>query len=219
MAFSERSSSEADEFPLHDLRAAIDSMPQAVLVLDREYRILYQNAAAKWMSALETGSSFADVQRAIERRTPDGRLIELEDGPVMRALRGETVENEELHIRNRDTGREFTAVYSAVPIRDNEGSVVRAVVNISDVTEQRRSEAAIRAGEARLQAIIDNLAEGLVVVDAQSRALTWNPAALRLHGHETLNRICPTWIASENCTRFELWTGRPCPLKTGRSNA
>jgi len=54
MAFSERSYSEPDEFPLHDLRPAIDSMPQAVLVLDREYRILYQNAAAKWMSALET---------------------------------------------------------------------------------------------------------------------------------------------------------------------
>src|SRR4051812_35354333 len=60
---------------------------KAVLVVDRQYGILYQNAAARRMSGLETGSTFVDVQRAIERRTPDGRLVELENGPVMRALR------------------------------------------------------------------------------------------------------------------------------------
>lgn len=46
------------------------------------------------------------------------------------------------------------------------------------------------ASEERLQSIIENLSEGLVVSDLSGNLLHWNPAALRLHGFETSEEWC-----------------------------
>jgi PAS domain S-box-containing protein len=46
-----------------------------------------------------------------------------------------------------------------------------------DVTERRRSEQAVRDSEAQLAAVLDNIAEGVVVTDPDSRFVYWNRAA------------------------------------------
>lgn len=56
-------------------------------------------------------------------------------------------------------------------------------VIFADITAQKRAQEALRESEERQRLILDNLAEGLIVVDADGQRLQWNKNALRLHGY------------------------------------
>jgi PAS domain S-box-containing protein len=162
--------------PLLDLRTAIDNMAEAVLVFDSDYTVLYQNAAAMALKQVSTGMGREEVERAIERRTPDGRLLSIDEAPVMRALRGESVRDEEIHLYSREQGSEHIVLYSASPIRDESGKVVRAVVNIRDITEQKRFERKSEEQESQLRVLFDSMGEPLFVADAATQRVTFNTA-------------------------------------------
>jgi PAS domain S-box-containing protein len=57
---------------------------------------------------------------------------------------------------------------------------------IRDITERKRAEEALRASETRLQAVTENLSEGLIVSSLDGRLLHWNRAGLEMHGFRTL---------------------------------
>ncbi len=51
----------------------------------------------------------------------------------------------------------------------------------ADITAQRAAQQALRDSEERQRLILDNLAEGLIVVDPEGRSLHWNHTALAMH--------------------------------------
>lgn len=51
-----------------------------------------------------------------------------------------------------------------------------------DLTARKRAEAALREVQARLEVVVENLGEGLIIAEPQGAFLHWNPAALRLLG-------------------------------------
>lgn len=53
----------------------------------------------------------------------------------------------------------------------------------TDITAQKKAEAALRESEEYLKCIIENLAEGLIVVDPDGTNLRWNRMALEMHGY------------------------------------
>jgi PAS domain S-box-containing protein len=72
----------------------------------------------------------------------------------------------------------------AMPIRDAEGRVVRWFGTNTDITGQLEIEQRLRESERRLAAIVENMTEGLIVVDPAGQTLHWNRAALRMRGYE-----------------------------------
>jgi PAS domain-containing protein len=97
-------------------------------------------------------------------------------------------------------GAEWPIADSAAPIRDDAGRVTGVVLVFREVTEQRRAEQAIRqhnellaqrvrertaqlhASEARLQAVLEQLVEGVVITDLSGQALYANRAAIDMLG-------------------------------------
>jgi PAS domain S-box-containing protein len=69
----------------------------------------------------------------------------------------------------------------AEPLRDAEGRIVQWFGTNTDVHEQRLEERARRETEQKLQAVMENISEGLVMCDASGQLLYWNPAARRMH--------------------------------------
>lgn len=55
-----------------------------------------------------------------------------------------------------------------------------------DISERQQAEERLRASEERLQAVTENLSEGLVVSDLTGQLLHWNRAGLEMHGYRSV---------------------------------
>jgi signal transduction histidine kinase len=81
--------------------------------------------------------------------TPSGRRLVPADWPLARAaLKGETVRDEQIHLR--PPGRpEIIIEANAAPVRDAQGRITAAVVVFQDITERRRADDALREADRR----------------------------------------------------------------------
>ncbi|MEO8379373.1 MAG: PAS domain S-box protein [Acidobacteriota bacterium] len=55
-----------------------------------------------------------------------------------------------------------------------------------DITERKRMENASREGDVRLQAVIENLTEGLIIASLDGQLLHWNRSSLEMHGYHDM---------------------------------
>lgn len=110
------------------------------------------------------------------------------------------------------------------PIRDRAGQVYRIAGIDEDISDRKKTEAALRESEKRLQAIIStlcdsearlqtivaNLLDGLLIVNRRGRVLFANPAAGKIFGYEPEDLIGVElgWPAIQNDT-IELTILRP----------
>jgi len=114
---------------------------------------------------------------------PDGRPYAPEDWPLARAVqKGEEVRDEETIILRGD-GTRGHFLLSAAPVRDPEGCIFAGVVTLSDVTERKRTEAALREAELRFRRILDSGIIGIVEWDASGALSGANDALLSMLGY------------------------------------
>ena len=75
------------------------------------------------------------------------------------------------------------------PILDADGKPELLLSSSRDITEQRNSAAALRESEERLETVVENISEGLVVSDLDGNLLHWNRAALEMLGFDSLAEV------------------------------
>ena len=93
---------------------------------------------------------------------------------------GETILNEE--VEELVEGQRKVILHSAAPIRDAMGTIRGAVGVLQDITEHKRLERELAERAAQLAAILESIADGLIVTDAQGRLLHLNLAYRTLLG-------------------------------------
>ncbi|WP_224371377.1 PAS domain-containing sensor histidine kinase [Hyalangium versicolor] len=188
------------------LEAVLLAMADGVVVFDMAGNIVLLNDAEAhihgFMSATEMQRDLAFFAEHYELSSDDQQPLPIEEWPVSRALRGQTFTHWKLRARQRDTGRQWHLLFSGVPVRDESGKQVLAVVITRDITahvntpERQRTEQALRAIEARahqaaakaeaesrlLDAVLEAAPAGIVVADASGRLVRMNPANERLWG-------------------------------------
>ncbi len=68
------------------------------------------------------------------------------------------------------------------PIQNREGEIEKALVIAADINEQKLAEAALRESEERYRTLIENIGEGVAVVDPDEVISFANPAAEQMFG-------------------------------------
>jgi PAS domain S-box-containing protein len=91
-----------------------------------------------------------------------------------RRVRGENAVYER-RFRRKDGQALWTAV-SAVALRDPDGKVTGAFAMLTDITERKRVEEALRESETLLKDVLDSLTAHIAVLDAQGQILLVNDA-------------------------------------------
>jgi signal transduction histidine kinase/CheY-like chemotaxis protein len=127
-------------------QATVENMLDPVTVCDAEGRATYMNRAYQRLIERPVAQDLAMEAHPdyYELYYPDGTLFPAMELPLQKAARtGEDVRDVEL-IQRSANGREFTAIFSAAPLRDGEGKVTGAVAVGRDITEQRRIERALK---------------------------------------------------------------------------
>jgi two-component system CheB/CheR fusion protein len=167
------------------LRTILNSLPVGVWVVDAEGTIIGVNHEAERIQGFphKENVGHANVHRlgGNERvvRT-DGTPYRPDELPIVRALRGETIPDEELTwITPSHTS---TVAIKAAPLTDPSGAIIGAVAAVQDLTNRRQTEAQLRHERDLSRTITDTLGEGLCTLDTEGRVTFVNPAAVQMLG-------------------------------------
>jgi PAS domain S-box-containing protein len=222
------------EHPAAPLEAIYNAMRDALAVFDMTgRRVLGNPALARLWGYADASQMETEVRKfpdIFSLRTLDGRELPFEEWPVNRILRGESIDNEELWVRRRDTGREWIISFRGQPARDENGSQILAVIVGRDVTEQKQAEQALRASHDTFRHLVEGSPFGVCAVDADFRLVQVSQGAQKVFENvrpligrdfaEALRIIWPEEFATEAIGHFRntLATGEPyhAPASTVR---
>jgi PAS domain S-box-containing protein len=126
---------------LYDILSnTINSMVDAVLVSGVTGNVVISNPAAERLMGIVSGLTPEEWVKPNEVIGPDGATLSLEERPLMRAARGELVENFAMSVRHRESNKMSYVIANGGPMRDGNGRITGAVVVYRDVTESREIE-------------------------------------------------------------------------------
>ena len=194
-----------------ELEAIIANMPIGIAIHGPDGHIMQMNRVGRQITSEEISPEMSPegVVEQFQLRYPDGRLIPLDDLPLPRALRGETVSEYEYMSSVRGE-RHF--VSSSAPIRNMAGEITSAIVMFTDITERRRAEELT----TRLGRILDASSNEIYVYDADTyRYLQVNASARRNLGYSAEEFAAMTSFAVKPRFTAESFAALLAPLRTG----
>ncbi len=161
---------------LSRLTAILDATPDAVAVFSLMGEVLYANTAAELHLQHVRRRDWTHAAHLLAPAS----VRQLRDVGFPRAIRRGLWQGE-VSMRNRG-GVARTMVQTLIAHRGPDGRVATVSTLLQDITEQKALQVRLAEGESRNRAIIDALAEGVVVQDRAGRTITWNASARRILG-------------------------------------
>lgn len=105
----------------------------------------------------------------------EGNVIPFENLPGVRALRGERVNNAKMFVRNPD--KEYYMDNSSTPIYDANGDFTMVVTCFHDITETMEQSKKIEEQKKELEAIIENISDGISIINSKGQYTLFNKSA------------------------------------------
>jgi signal transduction histidine kinase len=138
-----------------------------VIMINREgERLGYKNYKCNDLCKLQSHIKFFDM---------DGNDIPFDKMPRSRALKGEPVKNYKMMISKY--GKEYFVDNSAIPVYDEYGKLNMVISCFHDITESVLQSKKIEEQKIELHAIIENMSEGITILDDKGRHKLFNKAA------------------------------------------
>jgi PAS domain S-box-containing protein len=174
--------------------AVISSAATAIIATDKEGTITLFNAAAErllgWRSTemigQRTPECFHDggevVQRSAELSAALGRRIDPGFQTFVARLAEVPVDEHEWTYIRKD-GSKVPVLLSVSALRDSRDGITGYLGVALDVSARRKAEREMRHSETRLRAIVDNVIDSIITINAQGIIQSFNPAAERMFGY------------------------------------
>jgi len=157
------------------LAALVESSNDAIIGMDPTGVIVAWNPGAE---RLYGWSQAEAIGRDLAMTIPDDR--QSERVAIMKAVAaGELIPPYET-VRLRKDGSSFDASITVSAVWDAEHRLIGYSGIVRDVSEQKRLEVALRAGEARFRALFEHSLDGIFVADLEGRYVEVNDAGCRM---------------------------------------
>jgi len=158
-------------------RAVFDVAPLGIAIADHRGSLLEANPAFLAMFGYPLqeaqGRNFLDLAHSEDRNT----LSELVQG--IREGQADSFQAEKRCVCK--DGREFWAVVRCTALRDAKGDITHWLAILEDISARRAAEKIIAESEQRFRMLFEEAAEGILVVEAESRKIRYaNPAVGRM---------------------------------------
>ena len=165
------------------LNNTITNMVDPVLVADAEGKIIIANTAARKLFGVVSGVGSRNATRSFDAFYPDGVTpLPIDQTALPRALAGEAIENLELVVQPRGSASKYYLVANGRPVRNEAGEIQGAVMVYHDITQNRKTQEALRESEQMARAIINTALDAFVQIDRIGAISEWSPHAEAMFG-------------------------------------
>jgi PAS domain S-box-containing protein len=132
-------------------RLLLDSTGEGIYGVDLEGRCMFINPAGLEMLGYSAASQVlgTDIHQLIHHTRPDGTAYPIEACRALQTYRNGRSSHVDDEMFWRSNGKGFPVEYRSYPIR-HDGWLIGAVVTFTDITERKRTEAALREAHAEL---------------------------------------------------------------------
>jgi PAS domain S-box-containing protein len=194
--FSAQSANQAlslETVPAHrlaQLQAIYDGAPVGLCFLDRQMRYVSLNQQLAKMNNVPAAEH---VGRKVCEVIPD--LFPMIEPHIMRALAGEPVSHVELsRPATVSSGPAKTVIASYQPVRDEMGDVVGVSVALTDATQRKGIEEALRTTEDHYRHLMNLNPHILYVLNARGEVVDASPRWTELTGQSIADALGNGWL-------------------------
>ncbi len=176
----------------------LNSMNDGVIVGDENGQFVIFNPAAKkifGMGIINTPQENWAKEYGLflsDRITP----ISTEQVPLVRALRGEEVDNMEIFVRHHQAPEGIWMTANSRPLKDASGTLKGGVVVFRNTTENKQAEQVLR----QTLEILDSASDSIIIRGMDDRIVFWNRGAEILYGwkrEEVIGQYIHTFLQTE----------------------
>lgn len=159
------------------LQALIKASPVAIINLDPQGIVKLWNPAAERIYGW-------NEQEVINRPLPTVPTDREEDyrRDHESASRGFIFDGLETRRRRKD-GALIDVSISTAPLRSARGEITSVVALVTDITERKRAEEALRESEDRFRTVAETASDAIIMIDEASKIIFINPAAETIFGY------------------------------------
>ena len=153
----------------------LDAMTELVLYLDTDLRVIWANKAMHDAFNLAPGHLNGKYcYHALHSRSKACRICPAE----------KTLKTGEPHEVIDISSYKKNWVLRSYPVRDEKGSLTGVVEIVTDITERRRAEEALRQSEQKYRELFENANDIIFILDFDGKILSCNAAAAKTYGYE-----------------------------------
>ena len=139
-------------------RLILNAVGEGIYGVDCDGNTTFVNPAAARLTGFRVEELLGAHQHEISHHTrADGTPYPSEDCPIYATFVDGRARRVSDDLFWRKDGTSFPVEYVSTPVVGESGEIEGAVVTFADITERKRSEEAIRAGEARYRHLFDNV--------------------------------------------------------------
>lgn len=176
----------------HQNELILNAAPEGIYGLDLNGHATFVNPAAARMLGWEVGELIGQPIHPLCHHTKtDGRPYPWSESPIFVAITQGTVQHREDEIFWRRDGHSFPVEYISTPIWEQE-QVVGVVVTFQDITERKRSQAALQESQERYELAVSGAKDGLWDWNLKTQEIYFSPrwkAMLGYLDHELINTL------------------------------
>ncbi len=175
------------------MEAALQAMRDGVMVFDINGAVVLLNEAEAricgFASVQEMKRDLLYFASTFKLSKLDGNQLPVDEWPVSRVMRGESLPYLELRGMRQDTGQEWVFAFSGEPVFDDQGKQILSVIITRDITSSKQAEEQLRKSEERFRTVTNNAASCLFMMDRNGHPTFMNPAAIKVTGYTSLSEI------------------------------
>lgn len=161
------------------LQSILDSMGDGVIVADQDGNSVFWNPAAEQIVGI--GPQNVDPSKWSQIYgcyLADGvSMCPSEDLPLARAMRGESLDDSILFLKNPDIPDGTWISVTARPLKNDRGDLRGGVIVMHDITEAKATQEELESRDKKNRAILATTHEAFVGIDENSRICDWNEQA------------------------------------------
>ena len=164
------------------LQTIIDAMPDIMMVIDRDFRVVQANRAARQAAAAANIPDHCLLCYQIVLNDHNRTCAALDQTCPLREVVATGKAVFATHVHYDDQGQQHYVDVSASPVFDASNQVTHIVELRRDVTERKLADKALAHERDLLRTLIDNLPDCIYVKDVEGRFVAANLATARVMG-------------------------------------